>query len=373
MSDNYQIITRDLLAREKLAPFKEFLSEDGITEVAVNDYRSGWLYVEKNGRWERRLFPLDGAVRDEAGAFDLKSQEAALNMLIELGTACAALNANVFDDTHPILSVTLPDGERAQFVRAPAVMDGQFSLTIRRPSFVRRVLADYDRQGFFSKVATVAHARPKARELAELYKTLGRNDISAEERSEAIQEFLRLAVVWGRTIVIAGGTGSGKTTFMKALMQEIPTDERIITIEDVPELTYGLPEHKNVVNLLYPSEARSGSEASPVTASTLMKSCLRMKPDRILIAELRSGETYDWLNACLSGHSGSITSCHSNNCRAVFDYLALKVIMSETASTIPMKQIDQLLHQVIDVVVHIACVHGERNITEIWYEPEVEV
>ena len=97
---------------------------------------------------------------------------------------------------------------------------------------------------------------------------------------------------------------------MKALMQYIPKTDRIITIEDCPELVYGLPNHKNQVNLLYPSEATA---ESPVNATKLMKSCLRMKPDRILLAELRGGETYDWVNSVLSGHSGSITSCHAAN------------------------------------------------------------
>ena len=149
---------------------------------------------------------------------------------------------------------------------------------------------------------------------------------------------------------------------MKALMQHIPTESRIITIEDVPELLYGLPNHRNQVNLLYPSEA---DERSTVNASKLMKSCLRMKPDRILLAELRSGETYDWLNSVLSGHSGSITSCHANNCTAV--YLALKVLQSETGRSLPYEHIRRLLADVIDVICHIQNDHGERHITEVYF------
>ena len=174
----------------------------------------------------------------------------------------------------------------------------------------------------------------------------------------------------GKTIVIAGETGSGKTTFMKALMQHIPTDQRIITIEDVPELLYGLPKHENQVNLFYPSEA---TDKSTVTAASLMRSCLRMKPDRILLAELRGGETFDFLNVCLSGHSGSITSCHAGSCGQVFDYLALKVLQSSTGRELPYAVIQQLLHQVIDVIVH---VHRNRtfgrHITELFFNPHTE-
>ena len=94
-----------------------------------------------------------------------------------------------------------------------------------------------------------------------------------------------------------------------------------------------------------------------------------MKPDRILLAELRGGETYDFLNVCLSGHGGSITSCHAGSCRQVFDYLALKVLQSSAGRQIPYEIIGQLLHQVIDVVVH---VHRDRtvgrHITELWYK-----
>lgn len=153
-------------------------------------------------------------------------------------------------------------------------------------------------------------------------------------------------------------------------MQAIPTHERIITIEDVPELLYGLPNHKNLVNLFYPSEA---TDTSTVTAASLMRSCLRMKPDRILLAELRGGETFDFLNVCLSGHGGSITSCHAGSCAQVFDYLALKVLQSSTGRQLPIDVIQSLLHQVIDVVVH---VHKDpvigRHITEIWFKAAEE-
>lgn len=104
-----------------------------------------------------------------------------------------------------------------------------------------------------------------------------------------------------------------------------------------------------------------------------MRSCLRMKPDRILLAELRGGETFDFLNVCLSGHSGSITSCHAGSCGQVFDYLALKVLQSSTGRELPYAVIQQLLHQVIDVIVH---VHRNRNfgrhITELFFNPHTE-
>ena len=205
---------------------------------------------------------------------------------------------------------------------------------------------------------------PEDEELLEIYGHLQEYEEGAKKRVE----FLRKAVRYGKNIVIAGETGSGKTTFMKTLMQDIPRDERIVTIEDVPELVHGLPYHDNKVCLFYPSEAKRNSN---VTAASLMRSCLRMKPDRILLAELRGPETFDFLNICLSGHGGSITSCHAGSCEDVFKYLALKVQQAEDAKTMTTEQINRYLQDVIDVVVHI---HNDkkgigRHITDIWFKP----
>ena len=223
----------------------------------------------------------------------------------------------MFGESTPIVSAVLPNGERSQFVMPPACKDGTISITIRKPGFTVRTLDSYVKDGFFNHVCTVQALPDADQELLELGAKMQDCD-SLEELAQKRANFLIRAVELGKNIVIAGETGSGKTTFMKALMQAIPTDERIITIEDVPELMWGLPNHKNQVNLLYPSEAK---EDSIITAASLMRSCLRMKPDRILLAELRGGETFDFLNVCLSGHGGTITSCHAGTCQGVFDYL----------------------------------------------------
>lgn len=390
---NKKRIKDDASIRFYLMPFRELLDEDGITEIAFNRSDTGTIFVEKYGRWEERPFDLhttnalvaksevDEVVRramqqagyaKKADPMTIEtpaSGELAKKKLYEhvssLATAVASWNEDDFSDVKPILSATLPDGERVQFVRAPACTKGTISMTIRRPSFDVRSLDDYEDQGFFDKIAPVSTKRQGDDELEELYVSMLNPNLHQDERVWARRKFLTRAVELGRTVVIAGGTGSGKTTFMKALMQSIPVDQRIITIEDVPELLYGLPNHRNQVNLLYPSEA---TESSPVNAAKLMKSCLRMKPDRILLAELRSGETYDWLNSVLSGHSGSITSCHANNCTAVFDYLALKVLQSETGRNLPYDHIKRLLSDVIDVVCHIQNNHGERHITEVYFK-----
>ena len=329
--------------RHFLEPLAPFLNDPSVTEIVIN--RPQQVYVEARGRWVATEVP-----------------ELTYAYLLQLGVANAHYAGEnlAFSSTSPILSCVLPDGERAQYVMPPACKAGTVSLTIRKPSFQVREIDEYISGGFFDKIKPPREFSEADEELLELQKHLFDADDVAQKRAH----FLERCVELGKNIVIAGGTGSGKTTFMKALMQRIPTDERIITIEDVPELVYGLPKHDNIVNLFYPSEQTA---KSTVTAAGLLRSCLRMKPDRILLAELRGGETFDFLNVCMSGHGGSITSCHAGSCQGVFDYLALKVLQSPVGSTLPYPVIQRLLNLVIDVVVHIANDREiGRHITEIW-------
>ena len=340
---------RTTAARFALRPLEPFLHESGVTEVCVN--RPGEAFVEREGgTWERKEVP-----------------ELTFDALLTLGAAAAVLSDRPWSEADPILSATLPDGERAQFVRPPATLPDRVSVTIRRPSTAIPRLDDYVDSGFFegSRIGTAA-PNPNERELDPLVEL--RNEAALEtgpERDAATAAFLREAVRRKKNIVIAGETGSGKTTFMKALMQEIPTSDRIVTIEDVPELLYGLPNHGNQVNLFYPSEG-----GGTVTAASLIRSSLRMKPDRILLAELRGAETYDYLTAALSGHGGSITSCHAGSCAEAFEYLALRILQSSAGRGLPYPEIRRLLRLTVDVVVHVHSDHGIRRMTELWYEPE---
>ena len=318
---------------------KEWMEDPTITEICVN--RPFEVFCERQNVWERHEVP--GLTQDH---------------LLSLATATAKFSSNDVSENRPILSAIMPGGERVQIVLPPACEHGTVSVTIRKPSFNVRTLDDYDKQGFFK------HIKPLTGDLTEQETEL----VRLKEDGNYI-EFLRRAVQLEKVIVVAGETGSGKTTFMKALMQEIPADQRIITIEDVPELF--LPSHPNHVHLFYPSEAKEEDNA-PVTAAALLKSCLRMKPTRILLAELRSGETFDFINVAASGHGGSITSCHAGSCELTFERLALMVLQNRQGRTLPYAVIRRLLYLVVDVVVH---VHNDlsggagRHITELWYDP----
>lgn len=322
------------------APLLPWLDRDDITEIAVNRPQEVWF--EAQSRWQHAALP--------ALTFD---------HLESMAIAVAAFSNNNIDRTTPILSAVLPDGARVQFVCPPACETGTLSLTIRKPGKTARTLDDYQRDGYFTHLYPLTGAlSPADTQLLEL------------KAHGELQRFFEQAVLLEKNIVIAGGTGSGKTTFMKALMACIPHHQRIITIEDVPELF--LPNHPNRVHLFYPSEAQPND---PVTSAKLLKSCLRMKPDRIMLAELRGAETFDFINVNASGHGGSITSCHAGSCAMAFERLAMMAMENPRGQALPYEVLMRLLHQTIDIVVHVTNdVHSTaclgRHITEIWFEPQ---
>jgi len=317
-----------------------WMEDPDVTEIAVNRPLEVWC--EKNCVWERHEVP--------SLTFDhLKS----------LATATAKFVNDEISDIKPILSAILPGGERVQIVISPACEHGTVSVTIRKPSFQVRTLLDYEEQGFFKRI------QPVSDDL-----NAGEIELLQLKETKDFINFLKRAIQLEKIIVVAGETGSGKTTFMRALMQEIPSTQRIITIEDVPELF--LPSHPNHVHLFYPSEAKE-EENAPVTAAALLRSCLRMKPTRILLAELRGGEAFDFVNVAASGHGGSITSVHAGSSMLAFERMALMILQNRQGRTLPYPVIRRLLYLVVDIVVH---VHNDvdggagRHITEVWYEPE---
>lgn len=320
---------------------EEWLNDPEVTEICVN--RPFEVWCERNNVWEKHEVP-----------------ELSLDTLRALGVATAKFAVNDISDNRPILSAILPGGERIQIVLPPACEHGTISLTIRKPSFNIYTISDYEDQGFFKHVKPVdKNICPNDKKLLEL------------KNNGNYSEFIRQSVELEKVIVVAGKTGSGKTTFMKALMQSIHKNHRIITIEDVPELF--LPNHPNHVHLFYPSES---DEKSLVTPAKLLKSCLRMKPTRILLAELRGGETFDFVNIAASGHGGSITSIHAGSCDLAFERLALMILQNPQGRTLPYDVIRRLLFMVIDIIIHVdndeSCDANNlgRHITEIWFDPE---
>jgi type IV secretion system protein VirB11 len=327
-------LTRDASVQEFLKPFALLIADEGVTEICVN--RPGEMWFEKGSRWCVQRAP-----------------EVTTEALMSLATAVATFSSQRVDASTPLLSAAMPDGSRIQFVLPPAVEPDHVSFTMRKPSRKLFTLTDFAASGLFTKV------RPFSTALTE-------TDLQLKNLLEAgrCEEFFAQAVKARKNIVVSGATGSGKTTFMKGLVKEISDDERLITIEDVRELF--LP-HPNAVHLIYSKGGQSQANTSP---KTLLESCLRMKPDRILLAELRGDECLYYVRNAASGHPGSITSCHAGSPAMAFEQLAIMIQDSPGGSNLSFEVIKRLLTLTIDVVVQFQNIAGDRFISEIYFEPE---
>ncbi len=291
--------------------------------------------------------------QDNKGVWQEHKTELNYRTALDFAVVSASHKEDKISESKPILSAILVGGERVQFVIPPATSKSKISITIRKPSKTRYILEDYEKSGMFNNI--IHESENNISEIDTKLKAL--------YDQAKYKDFLTTAVEFGKNIVIAGQTGSGKTTFMKSLIDFIPIEERIITIEDVEEIKFY--NHKNYVQLFYPSEAKEGD---PITSATLLKSCLRMKPSRILLAELRGGETYDFINVISSGHNGSITSVHAGSVKETFTRLALMTLQNPQGKKLPYDVIEKNLKDTIDIVVHMKAHNGIRAITEVYFK-----
>lgn len=319
------------VVRELLSPFAPFLDDKSLYEVIVN--RPGQVLTEGSGGWRTLDLP-----------------ELSFEKLMRLARAVASFSHQSIDETRPILSATLPGDERIQFVIPPATTRNTVSITIRKPSSVTFTLDDLEEREFFSETrAANDGAATQDQGLLALY------------RAGRFKEFLRQAVISRKNIIISGATGSAKTTLSKALIRHIPNHERIISIEDTPELVIPQPNH---VRLFYSKGAQGLSGAGP---KDLLESCLRMRPDRILLQELRDGTAFYYVRNINSGHPGSITTVHADSAKLAFQQLTLLVKESEGGGNLDRDDIDKLLKVSIDVVVQCKRVDGRFLATEIYF------
>lgn len=313
----------------------EHMSSPDVTEICIN--RPGEVYLEGRQGWSRVAVPTLTFER---------ARQFCTAVVNESNTG------QRITDADPLVSLTFPTGQRAQFVIPPACDAGKVSITIRLPSKQAMTLGQYQEEGFFDRiVATGGRPSEHDRELVEMM------------HARQYAEFFMKAVQYRKNIVVSGATGSGKTTFMKSLIDHIPGDERLVTIEDARELFIAQP---NAVHLLY---SKGGQSASNVTAKNCMEACLRMKPDRIILAELRGDESFYFIRNCASGHPGSITSCHAGSTDQTWDQLALMVKASAEGGGLEFPAIKRLLMATIDIVVHIRAHGGRRYITGIDFDP----
>lgn len=314
-----------------LAPIRAALDAPDVTEVVVN--RAGEFGVEGQGGWRWVSAP------------DLTAEA-----LTRIAVAAAAATSQDVGPEQPVCSTVLPTGERCQLVLPPAAE--QLSLTLRKPSDGVLAVEELAAAGFFD-------------EAAPSVTPLRRTEPSLAALREACDwpGFFRAAVEGRRNILVSGATGSGKTTFAKTLVQLIPPDERLITIEDARELVV---PHRNAVHLLY---AKDGQGLARVGPRELLESALRMRPDRILLQELRDASAFFYLRNVNTGHPGSITTVHANSAALAFEQLTLLVKESEAGRDLHRDDIRHLLTSLVDIVVHVERRGGRFRLAEVWHEP----
>lgn len=332
---NSGISTDFLNYQYEILGISPFLKDPDVTEICIN--KPGEVFLETSKGWKK--------VEVESLNFD-RARQFCTAVVNESNTG------QRITESEPMVSLTFPTGQRAQFVIPPACDAGKVSITVRLPSKHTKSLSQYSSDGFFNQIVDLNNQlSDHDKELLDL------------KNGKCYEMFFKKAVEYKKNIVVSGATGSGKTTFMKALVNHIPLHERLISIEDARELF--IP-HQNVVHLLY---SKGGQGSANVSAKSCMESCLRMKPDRIILAELRGDESFYFIRNCASGHPGSITSCHAGSTIQTWDQLALMVKASQEGSGLEFDVIMKLLKQTIDIIVHIKAYSGSRYITGIDFNP----
>lgn len=252
----------------------------------------------------------------------------------------------------PVLSMILPDGQRSQFVLPPVIQEGGISINIRKHTSVVRTIDQLAANGAFRSYRDVGLTGDSAPQISD-----SDHHLLELKNAGRIDEFLRACVAYRRNIVIAGKTGSGKTTFARSLIELVDSDERLITIEDTHELQ--LPNHPNRVHMLY------GSADGRVSATECLASCMRMSPDRIFLAELRGSESWEYLQALNTGHPGSVTTTHANSATGAFSRIAMLIKQTEAGQRMDLDTILAYLYQTLHVVLYFA----DFQLKELYFDP----
>lgn len=305
MSENNKAAPSSPAWTTELGPLKELMLDASVSEIMVNGPNS--IFIERKGKIEDsgRRFPSE----DELG---------------KVVSAMARLGGHELSRKAPCSDIILPDGSRVNIVVSPAAVGGPF-LTIRRASDEVLDLRYLVKTGFLDQ------------------KTL---------------YFLNVCITNRLNILVSGGTSTGKTTLLNALIGMIPTSERLVTIEDTLEL---IVNHNNLARL----EARPGSTyVDGLGAKPLVRNALRMRPDRIIVGETRGGEAWDIIQAMNSGHEGSLTAIHANHALSALHKMEAFVLMEEEGVSVDL--VRRHISKIINIVIQVERdSDGHRHISEI--------
>jgi type IV secretion system protein VirB11 len=312
-----------------LAPLAPWLARPDVTDILIN--RPGEVWIETTG---------GGMTREAAPAMTD-------TVLARLARQIAGASHQAVSREHPLLSASLPGGERVQVIGPPATRGG-VAVAVRKHSISDLSLADLARSGVFQRRADTARA-----DEAELRRLLADGDLEG---------FLATAVRQRKTMVLSGGTSSGKTTLLNGLIKQIPAHERLIAIEDAPEIRL---VHDNALGLI---AVRGEMGEARVDAEALLQASLRMRPDRILLGELRGAEAFAFLRAVNTGHPGSITTLHADSPGGALDQIAMMALLG--GANLDWAAVRAYARQVIDVIVQMRREAGRRVVSRMLFQDE---
>lgn len=313
-----------------LTPLKRFFAEEGVSEISVN--RPGEVWVEKRGLMERFDTP----------ELDLSHMKALARLIAQ------STEQRVSEET-PLLSATLPEGYRVQIVFPPACEVGIVGMSIRKQSIINLDLDAYEKLGAFANTS-IGVREDKDGEVLRALLDAGK-----------VKEFIHEAVVRHKNIIVSGGTSTGKTTFFNAMLKSIPATERIITCEDAREIM--LPHLPNHLHLI---ASKGGQGRAQVTMQSLIEACLRLRPDRIMLGELRGAEAFSYLRAVNTGHPGSISTLHADAPALAMEQMILMVMQAGLGLT--REQIKEYIENVIHVIIQLKRgAGGARFVSEIYF------
>ena len=313
-----------------LQPLDTIFEEEGVAEVSINV--PGEVWVENRG--EMRCEPMP--VLD-------------IDHLMGLGRLIAQSTEQKVSEEQPVLSATLPNGFRVQVIFPPAAEPGTVAMSIRKGSVLRWDLEDYDKMGAFDNTS--------------VEEIIDESDAILEGllKENKIKEFLYKAVRSKKNIIISGGTSTGKTTFTNAILRAIPEEERLITVEDAREVM--LDAHPNKLHLI---ASKGGQGRAKVSTQDLIEACLRMRPDRIIVGELRGAEAFSFLRAINTGHPGSISTLHADTPLMAMEQLKLMVMQAGLG--MPPDEIKEYIRNVVDIVVQLKRGgKGRRYVSEVLF------
>lgn len=315
-----------------LQPLKQYFAMEGVSEISINRPKEVW--VEQYGEMK----PYDVPALD-------------LEHLKSLGRLIAQSTDQKLSEENPLLSANLPEGYRVQVVFPPACEHSTIAMSVRKQMLLDFNLDTYDKMGAFEHTVTKRQANS---EDAALQQLLDKNDIKG---------FIREAVRARKNIIVSGGTSTGKTTFFNAMLKEIPSHERVITCEDAREINLDhIPNHVHLI------ASKGGQGRAQVSIQDLIEACLRLRPDRLMLGELRGKEAFSFLRAVNTGHPGSISTLHADTPALAIEQLVLMVMQAGLGLT--RDQIKEYIENVVHVIVQLKRGEGaHRFVSEIYFRP----